>query len=486
MNVYWLKRDFRLSDNPALHYCLKQKESCCVLFILEPSFISAPETSGFHIQSIYTAIEHLSSQGLQVLVLRQEVIEAFELLNKSLPINNLVSHEEVGNLRTFSRDKKVKQWCKENNTHWTEIKQTAVFRRLTNRDERQGYWKEFMYADCLEKPKPDTLSLFIIPEAWQPYQQTLEQVFAGTFTHCTSIQKVTEQAANTVLNSFLFDRGKYYSGNISSPNTALKYGSRLSPHLAWGTMTSREIYQKTQIAKLQYKEMEIADKGKWGRSLNSFTSRLHWRDHFMQRLESAPDMELHPINIAYDALPYTNTANNIEAFTKGETGFPMIDACMRCLNITGFINFRMRSMLTSFACFYLHIDWRVVHYILAKVFTDFEPGIHLSQLQMQAGVVGINTVRVYNPTKQIIDQDKECAFIKKWVPELANTTAVEIIMHEEISVLNYIKPIANKAHLKQMKDALWAIRKTQESKELSRQVYLKHGSRKTPLRKRKL
>jgi len=90
----------------------------------------------------------------------------------------------------------------------------------------------------------------------------------------------------------------------------------------------------------------------------------------------------------------------------------MIDACMRCLNATGFMNFRMRSMLVSFACYGLHLDWRLIHPHLARVFLDYEPGIHLSQLQMQAGVVGINTIRVYSPHKQIIDQDPECVFIK--------------------------------------------------------------------------
>ena len=84
-------------------------------------------------------------------------------------------------------------------------------------------------------------------------------------------------------------------------------------------------------------------------------------------------------------------------------------------------------MVVSFAVYALHLSWRTIHPPLARIFLDYEPGIHLSQLQMQAGVVGINTIRVYNPTKQITDQDADCRFIKRWIPELADFSATEII-----------------------------------------------------------
>ena len=109
----------------------------------------------------------------------------------------------------------------------------------------------------------------------------------------------------------------------------------------------------------------------------------------------------------------------LDAWCEGRTGYPLVDACMRCLNAIGFLNFRMRAFVVSFAVYGLHLDWRTIHPHLARIFYDYEPGIHLAQLQMQAGVVGINTIRVYNPTKQLIDQDPYCKFVKQWVSELS-------------------------------------------------------------------
>ena len=98
-------------------------------------------------------------------------------------------------------------------------------------------------------------------------------------------------------------------------------------------------------------------------------------------------METHTLNPAFESLEYENREEFLDAWVAGQTGFPMVDACMRCLGETGFMNFWMRAMIVSFACFGLHLSWRFIHEPLARLFLDYEPGIHLSQLQMQAGVI---------------------------------------------------------------------------------------------------
>ena len=106
------------------------------------------------------------------------------------------------------------------------------------------------------------------------------------------------------------------------------------------------------------------------------------------------------------------------AWSQGKTGWPFFDACMRSLLATGWINFRMRAMLQSVASYTLWLPWQDTGLHLARCFLDYEPGIHWSQVHMQSGVTGINSIRAYSVSKQSTDQDPDGVFIRTWVPEL--------------------------------------------------------------------
>ena len=147
---------------------------------------------------------------------------------------------------------------------------------------------------------------------------------------------------------------------------------------------------------------------------------------FIQKFEVECEYETECINRGYELLERANDSKLVEAWKKGMTGFPLVDACMRAVTETGWINFRMRAMLVSVICHHFDVDWREGVYHLAYQFLDYEPGIHYPQFQMQAGTTGINTVRMYNPVKQSQDHDPEGVFIKKWVPELSNVPTEHI------------------------------------------------------------
>jgi len=154
--------------------------------------------------------------------------------------------------------------------------------------------------------------------------------------------------------------------------------------------------------------------------IGAFLSRLRWQAHFIQKFEMEHTMENASVNKGYHRLKKSISKKYQEAWREGKTGFPLVDACMRCLKETGYLNFRMRALTISFFTHILWQPWQDATTHLSKMFLDFEPGIHFPQMQMQAGETGINNLRIYNPIKNAIEHDEEAIFIKKWVPELAN------------------------------------------------------------------
>ena len=187
---------------------------------------------------------------------------------------------------------------------------------------------------------------------------------------------------------------------MSSPITGETSCSRLSPHIAFGNISIKEIFKKTND-KLK-SNLSFPKK----KSLIAFKSRLAWHCHFIQKLYDEPEIEFRNMNSAYNGIRENDFNEDYHlAWKNGTTGYPFVDACMRYLRTNGWINFRMRAMLVSFASYQLWLDWKKTSKHLAKLFTDYEPGIHYSQFQMQSGTTGINSIRIYNPIKQSIDQD---------------------------------------------------------------------------------
>jgi deoxyribodipyrimidine photo-lyase len=313
-----------------------------------------------------------------------------------------------------------------------------------------------------------------------------------------TLQLGGESQAHCHLASFLGERGKDYRRSLSSPMTAAEHGSRLSPYLAWGNLSIRQVHQavcQRQKQLLEIKAQERVAVQPWLDSLRSFGSRLIWHCHFIQKLESEPELEFRNLCRVYDGLREDDfDQERFERWRLGETGYPMIDACMHYLQQHRWINFRMRAMLMSFAAYQLWLHWRLPALWLARNFLDFEAGIHYPQCQMQSGVTGINSIRIYSARKQLQDQDPTGSFVKAYLPQLAHVPLNHLAEPWRMSLdeqqrygcligRDYPSPIVEeRAAIELAKRRIYAVRRTPAACLAAQAVYLRHGSRQSRFR----
>jgi deoxyribodipyrimidine photo-lyase len=172
--------------------------------------------------------------------------------------------------------------------------------------------------------------------------------------------------------------------HISRPFESQKSCSRLSPYITYGCLSLKYVCKETIQRISELRENDSLAAKNHIKSLSNFLSRLHWQSHFIQKLEDEPEIEKRNLNPDFNRIRIETDQKLIDAVFSAQSGIPYIDAIMKELYITGWTNFRSRATLVSFLCNTCMQPWQSFAERLACLFTDYEPGIHYSQLQMQA------------------------------------------------------------------------------------------------------
>jgi deoxyribodipyrimidine photo-lyase len=472
VQVVWFKRDLRVHDHAPL--CAAAAAGPVVpLYVVEPDVVlTSDDHADRHLAVVADALADLraslTARGAALVVRTGRVVDVLDWLHHDLGVAGLWSHEETGNLATYARDRQVARWARDAGVTWTQTPQPGVIRRLQDRDTWTRQRLDRLAAPVL--PAPEVLRGTAVDPGPLPV--------APACADMVWRQEVTETAGRQRMHEFIRTGVTGYEHALSSPITAEHGCSRLSTHLAVGTVSAHEVIRRVEA------ERGRADARRRA-SLEAFGERLAWRDHFMQKLEDEPDLERRSYIAEFDELRADPDEALLERWTTGRTGFPFVDACLRSLAATGWLNFRARAMVVTVAAHDLWLPWQSFGPQLARWFSDYEPGIHWPQVQMQSATTGTNTIRVYDPWKQGRDHDPTGEFTRTWCPELAHLD-VSDLHSPDIAVrrpTGYPAPAVD--HYRAAAAAVARIEAVRDTLGPERRAVLeRHGSRRPPPERR--
>lgn len=445
IQLLWFKRDLRLTQHYALVRAIesvKEKGPVLFVYIHEPDLWASPNYSSRHqaflVQCLDDLRHNIEQCGGLLIERTGSCMEVFEKLCEQLPISQVTAHEEITDSWGYARDRAIRRWFKARHIEFVEVEQNNI-QRGKGLQRPFADWFELASSAKIRDPRGLDLRRYLMSDQHElgaKVRQMAQSIPRGRdlpVTYplpCPQAQTGGETQAHALLNGFMNAKTlKAYPYSISSPNRAVDHGSRLSAHLAWGTLSPVQVAKSINQLIVWAHESGRDDIAELESAARFYLDRLQWRQGYHAHTELNPNNDHCEYFSAFEAESAwpTHTEDyqkRLQAFERGQTGIPLIDACMACLLQTGWLNFRFRSALANFACMGLGLHWKDVGNQLARLFVDFDGGaIHWSQMRIASGTGPFDQLLVYSLSKQSLEQDKFAKFQKRYLPVLQKVPA---------------------------------------------------------------
>jgi deoxyribodipyrimidine photo-lyase len=416
VNIFWFRRDLRLDDNVGFYNALQSKNHVLPIFIFDSEILKKLPKDDARVSFIFETLQKMRIElqdnfESSIAIYHGKPKTIFEEILNDFEVEEVYTNHDYEPYAR-ERDEEIKEFLSDKNVAFNTFKDQVIFEK--NEVVKKDGDPYVVYTPYMrtwkEKFKEHNLTIYYTNSY---LSNLIEHTRLPNLTLSDiGFKKSTQEITPYIVTPTLIQE---YEETRNFP--AKDATSRLGPHLRFGTVSVRKMIKKAITEKNEI-----------------FWQELIWREFFMQILWHFPETKDKAFKSKYDKIEWRNNEKEFDAWCKGETGYPLVDAGMRQLNETGFIHNRIRMLAGSFLCKHLLIDWRWGEAYFAEKLHDYEMASNVGNWQWVAGS-GVDAspyFRIFNPTTQIKKFDKDLKYIKKWVPNYQELTyPKEIVDHKE-------------------------------------------------------
>jgi deoxyribodipyrimidine photo-lyase len=414
VTIFWFRRDLRLEDNAGLYHALKSNRPVVPVFIFDRSILDELEEKidrrvEFIHQSLQEIQKQLQSFGSTLDVRYGFPLDVYKELAEEYEIREVFANHDYEPYAN-ERDHAIAEFLGSKGIFLRSYKDQVIFEKSeVIKDDGKPYTVFTPYS----KRWKSIVNDFYLKS--YPTHEYFENFYKQARKPIPSLASMGFQSADEEFPSKKWDQSIIENYSTQRDFPATEGTSRLSVHLRFGTISIRELVRET-------------------RSLNeTFLNELIWREFYQMILWHFPQVVHQSFKPEYDRIQWRNNEKEFEAWCKGQTGYPIVDAGMRQLNETGYMHNRVRMITASFLTRHLLIDWRWGESYFAKKLLDYDLAANNGGWQWAAGT-GCDAApyfRIFNPYIQTKKFDPELKYVKKWVPEFEELNyPAPIVEHE--------------------------------------------------------